>query len=91
MTDHDRAERALRAHLGQVVDLRVRDLGEGRARVELDPAALRRCDQSALDVVRREGFGDVTAREFRSGSMNAGLALAPAGAGTAQQPEQGQP
>ncbi len=87
----DRAERALRAHLGQVVDLRVRDLGEGRARVELDPAALRRCGPSALDVVRREGFGDVTAREFRSGSMNAGLALAPSGAGAAQQPDQGQP
>ncbi len=67
----DRAERALRAHLGDVVDLRVRDLGEGRARVELDPAALARLDEGALDAVRAEGFGDVTAREFRSGSMNA--------------------
>ncbi|CAN5278732.1 ATP-dependent sacrificial sulfur transferase LarE [soil metagenome] len=87
----DRAERALRAHLGQVVDLRVRDLGEGRARVELDPVALARCDDAALDVVRAEGFGAVSAREFRSGSMNSGSALAAAGAGPAQQPEQGQP
>ncbi len=69
----DRAERALRAHLGGVVDLRVRDLGEGRARVELDPAALARVDDRALAVVRAEGFGEVTAREFRSGSMNAAL------------------
>ncbi len=69
----DRAERALRAHLGEVVDLRVRDLGEGRARVELDVAALTRLDEGGLDVVRAEGFGEVTAREFRSGSMNAAL------------------
>ena len=68
----DRAERALRSHLGAVRDLRVRDLGEGVARVELDPDALRRCDDSALAVVRAEGFGQVTAREFRSGSMNVG-------------------
>jgi uncharacterized protein len=66
----DRAERALRDHLGQVVDLRVRDLGDGLARVELDPDALARCDGSALAVVRQEGFDVVTAREFRSGSMN---------------------
>ena len=69
----DRAERALRAHLGEVVDLRVRDLGDGAARVELDPAALARCDDRALDVVRREGFASVTARAFRSGSMNDAL------------------
>ena len=67
----DRAERALRAHLRAVVDLRVRDLGDGVARVELDPEALARCDDAALDVVRAEGFPTVTAREFRSGSMNA--------------------
>jgi uncharacterized protein len=73
----DRAERALRSHLGQVVDLRVRDLGEGRARVELDPAALARADEQALDVVRAEGFDEVTAREFRSGSMNAALSAQP--------------
>ncbi len=87
----DRAERALRAHLGPVVDLRVRDLGEGQARVELDPAALARCDDAALAVVRLEGFAAVTKREFRSGSMNSGSALAAAGAGPAQQAEQGQP
>jgi uncharacterized protein len=74
----DRAERALRAHLAQggavVVDLRVRELGEGVARVELDPGALAACDAGALAVVRGEGFHTVTAREFRSGSMNAALA-----------------
>ncbi len=73
----DRAERALRTHLGDVVDLRVRDLGAGRARVELDPVALARADERALDVVRAEGFVDVTAREFRSGSMNAALTTPP--------------
>jgi len=66
----DRAERALRHHLGAVRDLRVRDLGEGLARVEVDAEALGRCDESALDVVRAEGFERVTVREFRSGSMN---------------------
>jgi pyridinium-3,5-biscarboxylic acid mononucleotide sulfurtransferase len=73
----DRAERALRGHLSAagvvVTDLRVRDLGDGRARVELDPAALAACDTAALDLVRAEGFGDVTRREFRSGSMNTAL------------------
>ena len=68
----DRAERALRAHLGQVSDVRVRDLGDGVARVELDPAALTRCDEGALAVVREEGFAQVSAQEFRSGSMNPG-------------------
>ena len=29
--------------------------------------------QTALDVVRAAGFGEVSAREFRSGSMNAAL------------------
>jgi uncharacterized protein len=69
----DRAERALRDHLGDVRDLRVRDLGEGAARVELDLEALARCDESALAVVRAEGFDEVTVREFRSGSMNVGV------------------
>ncbi len=68
----DRAETALRARLGDVVDLRVRDLGDGAARVELDPDALARCDEAALAVVRREGFDRVVARRFSSGSMNAG-------------------
>lgn len=67
----DRAETALRAHLGEgVVDLRVRDLGDGGARVELDAAALARCDEEALAVVRAEGFAPVTAAPFLSGSMN---------------------
>ena len=85
----DRAERALRRHLGDVQDLRVRDLGEGAARVELDPGALRRWDDAAAALVRAEGFSSVAAREFRSGSMNDALRqTAPAGAGTAQQAEQ---
>ena len=78
----DRAERALRAHLAAagvaVQDLRVRDLGDGEARVELDAAALAHCDAAALDVVRAEGFSAVRSREFRSGSMNAALAAPPA-------------
>lgn len=66
----DRAEAALRTHLGAVRDLRVRDLGGGSARVELDDAALARFDDAAADVVRAHGFDDVTARQFQSGSMN---------------------
>ena len=73
----DRAERALRRHLTArgtaVVDLRVRDLGGGAARVELDAAALAGCDDAALAVLRGEGFATVTARAFRSGSMNDAL------------------
>lgn len=68
----DRAETALRARLVPV-DVRVRDLGGGAARVELDPEALARCDGDALDLVRREGFADVVAAPFRSGSMNDAL------------------
>jgi uncharacterized protein len=83
----DRAERALRAALGEVRDLRVRDLGEGAARIELDARALARCDEAAQAVVLAEGFARVELREFRSGSMND--ALAAAGAGAAQQPQQG--
>ena len=66
----DRAETALRQRLAPVRDLRVRDLGDGAARVELDPDALARCDDDALDVVRLEGFPVVTVRQFASGSMN---------------------
>jgi uncharacterized protein len=66
----DRAETALRSVLGVVRDLRVRDLGDGAARVELDPDALARCDDAALDAVRSAGFSSVSAREFASGSMN---------------------
>jgi uncharacterized protein len=89
----DRAERALRAHLREVEHLRVRDLGDGAARVELDAAALLRWDEAALDVVRAQGFGEVSAREFRSGSMNDALAAggAAARAGAPQQAEQREP
>ena len=73
LTRVERAERALRAHLGTVVDVRVRDLGGGQARIELDPEALERCDDGAIDLVRREGFAQVSARVFRSGSMNDAL------------------
>jgi len=66
----DRAEHALRSHLGVVGHLRVRDLGDGAARVELDPEALARLDEAGHAVVRAAGFTSTTAREFRSGSMN---------------------
>ncbi|HWH28739.1 MAG TPA: TIGR00268 family protein, partial [Mycobacteriales bacterium] len=66
----DRAETALRTRLGEVRDLRVRDLGGGVARVELDPAALERCSDADLDAVRAEGFGQVALQPFRSGSLN---------------------
>ncbi|MDT7538403.1 MAG: pyridinium-3,5-biscarboxylic acid mononucleotide sulfurtransferase [Actinomycetota bacterium] len=70
----DRAETALRAHLGDVVtDLRVRDLGDGAARIELDERALDTCDGQALDVVRAEGFATVTTAIYRTGSLNDAL------------------
>ena len=69
----DRAETALRTRLGAVRDLRVRDLGGGAARIELDPAALAACDDAALDAVRAEGFTAVTVAAFRSGSLNDAL------------------
>jgi len=72
----DRLETALRSLL-QPTDVRVRDLGEGRARVELDPAALARWSAGADHLVKQE-FSEVEVREFRSGSMNALLGAAPA-------------
>ncbi len=66
----DRAETAVRARLGTVRDVRVRDLGDGAARLELDVEALARCDAGVLALVRAEGFATVTAQEFRSGSLN---------------------
>ena len=69
----DRAETALRARLPGVVDLWVRDLGGGAARVELDPPALARWDDAAREVIRREGFAAVEAGVFRSGSLNDAL------------------
>ena len=82
----DRAEAAVRAVLqgdGRgVTDLRVRDLGEGRARVELDAAALASLadvpalQEAVLDTVRQAGFdvAEVDPRGFRSGAMNELLA-----------------
>jgi uncharacterized protein len=70
----DRAETALRALLGSVVtDLRVRDLGDDAARIELDPVALGACDDKAFAVVRAEGFATVTAAPYRTGSLNDAL------------------
>jgi uncharacterized protein len=73
----DRAEAALRALLGPR-DVRVRDLGDDVARVELDPEALERWSPAAAAVVQGEGFRDLTTREFRSGSMNELLQITPA-------------
>jgi uncharacterized protein len=71
----DRAETALRALLGDVAtDLRVRDLGDGAARIELDPLALATLGEEGLAVVQAEGFTDVTAAEYRTGSLNDALA-----------------
>jgi pyridinium-3,5-biscarboxylic acid mononucleotide sulfurtransferase len=69
----DRAETALRAALPVVRDLRVRDLGGGEARVELDPGALEAWDDALAELVRGSGFDRVTAAAFRSGSMNDAL------------------
>ncbi|MCA1720209.1 MAG: haloacid dehalogenase-like hydrolase [Actinobacteria bacterium] len=73
----DAAETALRAHLGEAVtDLRVRDLGDGAARVELDPVALAALDDRGLELVRHSGFDSVSVEQFRSGSMNDALPAA---------------
>lgn len=68
------AEAAVRDVVPGAGDLRVRDLGGDRARVELDAERLRGLSADALaDVeaaVRAVGFGAVEHREFRSGGMN---------------------
>lgn len=78
----ERAEAAVRACWSApvaVTDLRVRDLGEGRARLEIDAAALDSLESddtartTALDAVRDSGFDHVELRAFRSGSMNDAL------------------
>lgn len=65
----ERAEARLRAELtaaGQrVTDLRVRDLGEGRARIEISPDLLAAVGPTSLPEFER-----VEVRAFRSGSMN---------------------
>ena len=80
----DRAEAAARAALAEhgvaVRDLRVRDLGERGARLELDVAALAALDDGVraalVAAVRAEGFAgcEVDPRGFRSGAMNELLA-----------------
>jgi len=81
----ERAKAAVRADWAAadgpvpLTDLRVRDLGEGRARLEVDAAALASLTAdpgrqgSALDAVRDSGFDAVELQAFRSGSMNDAL------------------
>jgi uncharacterized protein len=72
----DRAETALRVLLGPAVtDLRVRDLGDGACRIEVDDGALSACGDAAVAVVRDQGFTDVTVARFRSGALNDALAV----------------
>jgi uncharacterized protein (TIGR00268 family) len=72
----ERAEAALRRALGAagfaVRDLRVRDLGSGIARVEIDAALVAELDArpALLDVVAGFDRVEVDPRGFRSGSMN---------------------
>jgi uncharacterized protein len=74
----DRAESALREALGAagiaVRDLRVRDLGGERARIEVDSTAVERVRayDGALTAVRDAGFAEVEVdpRGFRSGALN---------------------
>jgi uncharacterized protein len=75
------AEQALRATLNtagiDVRDLRVRDLGEDRASIEVDAELVDRVAESrdSLAAVRAAGFSEaaVDPRGFRSGSMNEAL------------------
>lgn len=70
----ERAEAAVRERVGEGGDLRVRDLGDDRARLELDGVRLRELSAEGLAdvlaVVREAGFVEVEHRAFRSGSMN---------------------
>jgi uncharacterized protein len=81
----DRAERAAREVLATagigVRDLRVRDLGEDRARLEIDRTALAEVtvlglEEALAEAMRGCGFTTATVdpRGFRSGSMNELLA-----------------
>ncbi|HIT76854.1 MAG TPA: ExsB family transcriptional regulator [Candidatus Avipropionibacterium avicola] len=78
----ERAEGAVRQRWSGPVpltDLRVRDLGQGRARLEVDAEALAGLEddpearRSACEAVRDSGFDEVEVRAFRSGSMNDAL------------------
>ncbi len=74
----ERAEAAVREELRDrgraVADLRVRDLGDGAARVELDAACLAALAEGDRDAVaaavRAQGHREVELRAFRSGAMN---------------------
>lgn len=72
----DRAETALRAALAAAGigadNLRVRDLGSGRARVEVDAALVPALTGRPDVLAAIDGFGtvEVDPRGFRSGSMN---------------------
>ena len=73
----ERAEACLSAHGFRVV--RVRDLGGGRARVEVGPDEVARLVAEAARVerdVRALGFGEVAIdrRGYRSGALNEGVA-----------------
>lgn len=77
----ERSEAAVRDRLTgrghPLTDLRVRDLGSGRARVEIDAGSLAELgdgDRAGLaELVEAEGFTEVAFAAFRSGSMNAAL------------------
>ncbi|MGF1646435.1 MAG: ATP-dependent sacrificial sulfur transferase LarE [Kineosporiaceae bacterium] len=79
----ERAEEAVRASLAAAgappTDLRVRDLGEAGARVELDPGALRRLEADGgvrdrvVAAVGSAGLAPVVLARFRSGSLNDAL------------------
>jgi pyridinium-3,5-biscarboxylic acid mononucleotide sulfurtransferase len=77
----ERAEAALRSALTAaaipVTNLRVRDLGGSRAKIEVDRELVAQVTgvPRAVEAVRAAGFADVTVdpRGFRSGSMNEAL------------------
>jgi pyridinium-3,5-biscarboxylic acid mononucleotide sulfurtransferase len=77
----EHAEQALRVTLNtagiDIRDLRVRDLGEDRASIEVDAEVVDRVAESrdSLAAVRAAGFSEVAVdpRGFRSGSMNEAL------------------
>jgi pyridinium-3,5-biscarboxylic acid mononucleotide sulfurtransferase len=70
-----RAEVAVRALLPGVRDLRVRDLGDDRARLEVDAALVDAARAASVTAaVRSAGFATLDVEPFRSGSMNELLA-----------------
>ncbi|WP_225848924.1 ATP-dependent sacrificial sulfur transferase LarE [Streptomyces sp. HPF1205] len=85
----DRAETGVRARLAaagvEVADLRVRDLGEGRARIEVPGGVLAAAREvpGLFDALAAAGFdaGAVELAAFRSGALNDSLAPAPADPG----------